>query len=324
MKIFGREKIIESMWNSLEDKSILFTAERRMGKTEVLKAMRDENREDFVTIFQDLEKVSTPIEFVNAIVKDLNAYATKTQRLKQFSTDWLGRLGGVEIGGVVSLPEAKAPDWKNILVQIINNACENNKDKKIVFLWDELPYMLQLIDKKSNESLSLGLEIMNTLRALRMENPNLRMVLTGSIGIHHVLEEIKDDVSARPINDLDTVKLSKLKPQDAKAMAIYRLKDKERIFCSEPPGTVVSAVIEQADYIPFYIEKIVKELAKQELDAVHISSTEIEQIVNIILTDGNDSWELEHFRSRLKDYIKAILSMRQGSQLLCIKLQKQS
>jgi len=59
-EVVGRDKLIARMWKTLERSSAVFTAERRIGKTTILKKMEAEPAEGHVILYADLEKVDTP------------------------------------------------------------------------------------------------------------------------------------------------------------------------------------------------------------------------------------------------------------------------
>jgi AAA+ ATPase superfamily predicted ATPase len=72
--IIGRDAVISELWERLAQQSIVLTAERRMGKTTIVKQMVKENRADVFPIYRDLEKVVSPAEFVSNILTYLSAY----------------------------------------------------------------------------------------------------------------------------------------------------------------------------------------------------------------------------------------------------------
>ena len=67
-KIFGRSVIVKQIWKTLENESILFVAERRIGKTTVLDCLRDTPHSDYIIIYSDVEGVVTPLQFVEKII----------------------------------------------------------------------------------------------------------------------------------------------------------------------------------------------------------------------------------------------------------------
>lgn len=53
--VVGRDRLIQRIWKRLEQESVRFLAERRVGKTSVLKKMAAEPPAGFHPIFLDLE-----------------------------------------------------------------------------------------------------------------------------------------------------------------------------------------------------------------------------------------------------------------------------
>jgi len=53
---YGRDLLIDRIWRQLETQCVLLNAERRIGKTTLIKKMVAQPRPGWVPIFQDLEK----------------------------------------------------------------------------------------------------------------------------------------------------------------------------------------------------------------------------------------------------------------------------
>ena len=301
-QVFGRQKVIGHIWKLLERFSILFTSERRVGKTTVLNELVNAPKQGYRVIYSDLEKIDSPLEFVNDVLNKTAPFISEADKARGWFCELMEALGGVEIKGIIKIPEQKEKDWKENLQFAINAICSNTDDT-VVFLWDELPYMLQKINEHEMANGSAersSLKIMDTLRALRQEQKNLRMVFTGSIGLHHVLNTLTENsYASEPINDIEKVELLPLDPDSAQAMAKFHLKKETGISNVEAP--LITAIIEQCDYIPFYIEKLIRRLA---IDEQKITTARVNQEIAYILTDARDDWELEHFRKRLKTYYK--------------------
>ena len=126
----------------------------------------------------------------------------------------LESLGGAEVGGVFKLPDfAQEKPWKEIISSAIQDIIENCEkiEKRPLFLWDEVPFMLDNIKKHEGETVAM--EVLDTLRALRQTyaSRGLRMVITGSIGLHHVINSLKHQGYANsPLNDALAIQVSAL------------------------------------------------------------------------------------------------------------------
>jgi len=300
-KVFGRDKVVERIWKLLADVSILFTAERRVGKTTVLNELKDKPKEGFLVIFSDLEKIDSPLEFINDVLNKTSPFISNQDKASGWFFKLWEILEGVEVGGIVKIPEHKEKDWKVLLQIAITEICKNTNDT-VIFLWDELPYMLQKINEHEIASGSVdrsSLKIMDVLRALRQEQDNLRMIYTGSIGLHHVLNTLTNDTYAsESVNDMDKVALQPLDIFSAKEMTQYNL-NQEGV--NEVGDDVIESIASQCDCIPFYIEKLIRRLSINEQQ---LTIENVNQEIAAILTDERDDWELEHFRKRLRTYYK--------------------
>lgn len=303
--MFGRKKIVKQIWKVLIKGSVLFVAERRVGKTTVLNHLRDNPNSDYIVIYSDVEGVVTPLEFVEKILRSLSAHLNLKDNVKiQGWEVFKDILGSIKFPGVKK-------NWKPLLEKALTTICSNT-DKKVLFLWDEIPYMLQKIHHHESKSGSVennALEILDILRALRHSNSNLRMVFTGSVGLHHVLAEISRGVSAEPTNDMQTIPLEPLVPLEAQEMVNYLL-EKEGVTITDTMS--VELIINQCDRVPFYIEKIVTRLALTEKP---VNAALVNQIIDEVIVDVNNELEMEHFRSRLSDYYTDSVVLENGQSL---------
>ncbi len=75
--VVGRDKLITQLWKVIERESVIFTAERRIGKTTVMKKMEAEPVNGTIVLNADLEKVDMPIRFVETLLTGLKKYLTK-------------------------------------------------------------------------------------------------------------------------------------------------------------------------------------------------------------------------------------------------------
>jgi hypothetical protein len=295
-EVFGRDKLIQRLWRILERQSLVLSAERRMGKTSILKKMRAEAPADKLPVYRDLEKVRSPLEFAQTIFDDVENYLSGSQRTAQKARQWLKNLTGFEIGGLVKFPDNVADQWKALLTKTIEDLVENQQDRKVIFLWDEMPLMLDNIKKKEGENAAM--EVLDTLRSLRQTHSELRMVYTGSIGLHNVLTALKRaGYINRPTNDMKTVDVPPLSADDADELA-RRLLEGEGIQTEEPELTS-QAIANSVDGIPYFIHHIVDHLVAEDLEA---NPAIVDEIVNSYLVNPQDPWDLRYYRERINSY----------------------
>jgi hypothetical protein len=142
------------------------------------------------------------------------------------------------------------------------------------------------------------MEVLDTLRSLRQTHSELRMVYTGSIGLHNVLTSLKRaGYINRPTNDMKTVDVPPLSADDADELAL-RLLEGEGIQTEEPKLTS-QAIANSVDGIPYFIHHIVDHLVAEDLEA---NPAIVDEIVNSYLIDPQDPWDLRYYRERINSY----------------------
>lgn len=222
---------------------------------------------------------------MEAYLSGLRRTATRTRQL-------LKQLGGTELMGI-KLPEFAAPHWKRLLTETIADLVEN-QDRKVILLWDEVPYMLSNIGDEA------AMEVLDTLRSLRQMYPDVRMVFTGSIGLHHVVASLKKaGYINEPTNDMYAVDIPPLSETDATDLARQLLKG-EKISTSDLAGTA-TAIAQAVNGIPFYIHHLIIKLKSR--DGV-INAAKINETIEDCLIDPLNPWKLDHYRERIDHYYK--------------------
>lgn len=162
--VVGRDKLIAKIWMILEQQSLILSAERRMGKTTIIKKMEAEAGDSRIPIYRDLEGVRSPIEFVEAIWQDVEEYLGNKGKAIRVR-DFLSNLEGIEFSGF-KFPKIAATHWKTLLTKTIEDLV-TNQERQVIFLWDEMPYML------NNVGDQLAMEILDTLRSEGYAKRNL-------------------------------------------------------------------------------------------------------------------------------------------------------
>jgi hypothetical protein len=287
-QVVGRDRLIDGLWRDLEQTSIVLTAERRMGKTSVVKKMHRESPGP-LTFFQDLERVHTALEFVEEVLNQVRGNLTRGKRVVQRFHEVLGALGGTEVGGVLTIPEGSRQQWKALLVSLVNDLL-SQQPGLVVFFWDEFPQMLHNIAREEPQD---AMEILDALRSLRQHHERLRMVLTGSIGLHTVLASLQRQGHRNAAkNDMLSVTLPPLDEEDAVGLA-RALLDGEAIR-TDHPDVVAREVAAEVGNIPFYIHQVVGSMRTR-----NVQSGTAGVIVDEGLRAPHDPWELRHYLTRI-------------------------
>lgn len=289
-EVIGRDPFIAQMWRILQKRSAIITAERRMGKTQVVKKMTAEAPEGFLAVYHDLEHVSTPLEFAELTFHDVERHLGRGSRLANKTRTFLAHLQGAELGGLVKFPQAVSTQWKALLTHTIEDLASH--PEQLVFFWDEAPLMLHKIARHSGEDEAM--ELLDLLRSLRATHPRLRMVFTGSIGLHHVLTRLrKDGYANRPTNDMSVIDLPPLAVPDACHLA------KELLLGEKVPVKEIEAaaaeVARAADCVPYFIHQLIDALVLEPAKPV-------QALLDDRLLSSSDPWDICHFIERVPRY----------------------
>ncbi|MCB1099092.1 MAG: hypothetical protein KDN22_26205 [Verrucomicrobiae bacterium] len=296
--VIGRSAVIELLWDTLEQQSIIKTAERRIGKTTIAKKMLAEPRPGWRPVLQDLEQYHSAMDFAMSVYREVHQFLSNRGKATRLAKALVQSIGGVEVGGVFKMPEMASAQWKDVLRTTISDLMNERSegDDRLVFLWDEMPFMLANI--RDREGAPTAMEVLDVLRALRQDHPGLRMVITGSIGLHHVLGSLKKaNYANASVNDMLEIEVLPLESSDAVSLAMLLLEG-EALVCAES-ANVAEVIAHESDCFPFYIHHIVKGL---KIAGGTVDSHRVREMVKHQLTDEKDPWELYHYRERIPIY----------------------
>ncbi len=311
--VVGRDHLIDRIWRKLRRNSLQFTAERRIGKTTVMTKMAAEPRSGFEVLFLELEGIDSPERFTELLLNRSRPLLSRTAKAKGWLETFRDSIGGTEIGGVIKLPTTSKMGWQTTLQKTLEGLCEHQADKTILLLMDELPYMLQKIASISAAKKTLALTLLDTLRSIRQQQKNLRMVYAGSVGLHHVVTDLKQSqLASEPVNDMPSVEIHALSEPDAIQLATLLLDEEQVQFAEEELEAILQPLIALTDCVPFYIESVSSRLG--ELNKV-VNPEDVTTTVRQQLTSDLDPWEMEHFRNRLKIYYNGYITDTSGREI---------
>ncbi len=300
---YGREKEQERLWRILATRSALLLGERRTGKTTLIKSMKSIPLAGFQGVFRDYASYDSAAAFVEALADDLKASLSATTNAQTWLQDCWGALGGAEIGGLFRLPEGKSREWRPFLERLIESLEKNlPENTKFVFYWDEFPI---LIHKISRNSPTEAMDLLDALRVVRQRPQTpIRMVFTGSIGLHHVLKGLQEAGSTNsPVNDMEPMSLKPLSEALAIGLGEQLLFSANLKHSSEVPEALAAA----SDGLPFFIHRICAEL--QEKDAGTLTADDVIQVRKQLIADPADPMKLRWYEERIETYYEARTSL---------------
>ena len=301
--IFGRDQFIADLWRVLDQNSVRMEAERRIGKTHILSKMAAEPPKGWEVISFDLQKVHSAAEFAELVCREVHQRLTGWKRQGKRIWDVLGLAGGVQ-AGPIKFPDKKShPDgyWKKLLTGAVEDLVEQQHDagKRVVFFFDEMPWMISAIADPERDGPQTAMEVLDVLRSLRQSRitgPGFRMVLCGSVGMHHVLGTLKSvGYKNQPVNDAHLQEVPELDPALAEDLTA-RLFAGEGMTCD---AGVPGLVAERTGGFPYYIHWVVSELRKA---GPHATAADVDRVIQILLTADHDPCQLRHFLERIDTY----------------------
>ena len=296
--IVGRDDVIVRYWAILEGQGIYMNDLRRIGKTQIMVKMHAENPTGWLSSKADLGRCHSAAEFATRAFKDSLCLLTGKSRTLRTMEKWYGKLGELEIAGVLKLPGQSTPaPWKEVLERTFADLEEAMKslDCRVVFFWDEVPFMIDNIVRK--EGAATAMEVLDTLRSLAQDYDRVRLFLTGSIGLHHVLATLKEDgYIGTPLNRMAHCQPGPLAPRDARDLAA-RLIQGEGIKTDDTEA-LAAQIAGITGNVAFYIHLMIARLPKDvKLDAAMVEGCLVTQ-----LAAKATDWDLPHYRERLEKY----------------------
>ena len=288
-EIVGRNQLIKELWERLRQQSFIFSGERRIGKSSTLKKMVSQAPEDMLPIYRDLEGIRTPIEFVEAVWQDTETYLREEGKARRVR-EYVGGLIGSQFTAY-QFPEVAASHWKSLITKTVEDLV-TLQNKQVVLIWDEMPHML------GNFSDQAAMEVLDSLRSLRQTYPDVRMVYSGSIGLHHIIKNLqKAGYSNDPTNDMYPVDGQPLSLEDAISLTANLLEG-ENVLVNDLYQTAEEIAL-AVDCIPFYIHHLVNQFkdSAEEINRELIVNTVEESLRNPL-----NLWKMDHYRERIDNY----------------------
>ena len=296
-EIVGRDELIRRLWEVLAGRCVYMNDLRRIGKTQIMVKMKAYPPTGWICVKRDLGRFHTAEEFARSAYEDSATVLTGGKKAMRKMSELFGKAGGTEIPGVIKLPDGSVAPWKEVLQRTFEDISESvaKTNQRMLFLWDEVPFLIDNIAKRQGEHVAM--EVLDSIRSFTQDFDQIRVLLTGSIGLHHVLKSLQQKgYNGSPLNRMELVRPGPLAPYDAIRLATDLL-DGESIR-TENSQQCAEFIAKAVGNVPFYIHKLISRLKKSEDYTVE----SIRSVLNIELADLNNDWDLEHYRVRLGEY----------------------
>jgi hypothetical protein len=302
-EVYGRDSFIEGLWRVLNGNSVRMEAERRIGKTSILHKMLAQAQVGWEPVLLDLEKVHSATEFAEQVCAKVHERLTGWKKQGQRFGAFLESLAGAHVGSL-KFPEKKNhPDgyWKKLLTDAVEDLVEQQATagKRVVFFFDEMPWMLSAIADPKRDGEQTAMEVLDVLRSLRQSattGAGFRMLMCGSVGLHHVLGGLKrQGYKNQPVNDMMLVEVPPLDIPVAVGLATNLLVG-EGLTGEQ---TVPQRIADQTGGFPYYIHWVVSEL---RMIGRPVTPGDVDSVVKKLLTAAHDPCNLRHFRERIDGY----------------------
>jgi hypothetical protein len=243
---------------------------------------------------RDLEDLRSPQQFVEHIYGDVETVLPRGDRARLKAWQLLTKLGGAQIGDI-KLPQL-TQHWKNLLQALMEDLFDAEK-RIVVFFWDELPLFIHNVKQDLGEATAM--EVLDVLRSLRQRYGQLRMVFTGSVGLHQVVKALRAKRYANaPTNDMRALEVGPLSPTYGTQLATLLIEG-EGIGAGADIGRLATQISEASGHIPYYIHYVAARMRSQGRACLELAP---EQHIESLISDPNDPADFRYYRSRLHTY----------------------
>lgn len=289
--VLGRDELIDAYWRKLQSQSIALLAPRRVGKTSITKRMIAYPPMGFVVHARDLEGLESITHFVRALFEDVEAHLRKYTRAATRAKALLESLGISKIKDF-QLDLAKF-SWRKLLDQLFADLDEHARqsDTRVVLTWDEFTYFLSdLIGEGHGRD---AMDLLDSLRAARQTYANVRMVLTGSIGLPEIERKLRAAGHRnRALNDVAVEIVPLFDEGNARLVLAALLRGAEL----EVDAEVIDRIVILSEGHPMLIQLLVEGLKAAPTPSVDA----VERHFRSLIEPPGDPLDLRYYSERIE------------------------
>jgi uncharacterized protein len=307
-ELYGRAEFIEHLWKLLEGNNVLLLAPRRFGKSGVMRHVLLKPRPGYLPLSFELEDVDSPEEFVWRVTKELLAQdnvrklLSHAKRLPSTLMSWVkDNFDEAEFEGAkITFKAEIRKDWREAARRMLDEL--QKAEKTIIFLFDELPAMLDRIIEKQGESSAR--DFLAWFRTVRLEQKDVlrrhRFIVAGSVGIDQILRNLNAtdklvDFARLTVEPLDSSTAQKLAEELAASYSIAW-------------GPALSGKLFEliGAPVPYFIHIFFSQLGQMPLtERTKLTVAELERVYRERVLGPTCRHYFDHYSTRLKRYGKS-------------------
>lgn len=304
-ELFGREHLIQCVWDMLAGNNIYLVAPRRFGKTGVMAHVLKRPHDGYLPVYLDVEDVHDPDRFAAGLVAallehgSLRGYLCAAKGLPSRLMDFLtSRIHQVRTDYFeVELKDLIKDSWEETARALVLEM-EKAKDT-VVFIIDEFPQFIENVERK--HGVDGARAFLEWFRSLRMKQKDrlrrFRFILGGSTGIDIILRRL--EVSDK-LNDCFRVPVEAISKEAAEAM-LKALGEKYKLRFT--PEAFAHAFELISPPVPYFLHLMVSQvLLEEKLRDAAVTPSDIDEVYQKRLLGPNCRAYFEHYRHRLRRY----------------------
>lgn len=302
---FGREREQKQIWRKLQSNNLLMLAPRRIGKTSLLKKLRDTApAHNSHVLYCSFAGCQDELSCINEILKSLDAQKS----LQTSVMNSLKKVKGVKFAGFgIDFSAVENHHWSVIgesltvaLKEASTSAAKNGEqNKSLVICVDELPIFI-LRQLKLDDGLEKVRAFLNWFRNIRQTHAaDIKWILAGSIGLDTVTKRLN---IGDTINDLQPYPIGAFDQKSAQQL-LRNLAQSYELKLSVEMCDVIIAKVGWA--IPYYLQIMLETLLDTKADiTTSINEADIDNAFSELLTPEFKSY-FDYWRQRLTEELGA-------------------
>ncbi len=304
-ELYGRKDFIGHLWVMLEANNILLLAPRRFGKSGVMRHVLLNPQPGYLCLSFELEDVDSPEEFVWRVTKEVlshdrtRRFLNGAKRLPAVLGAWVkDTFDEAEFEGAkLKFKAAIREDWREEAKRLLGEL--EKAEEKIIFLFDELPAMLDRIIEKQGEAAAR--DFLAWFRPVRLAQKDVlrrhRFIVAGSVGIDQILKKLG---ATDRLVDFTRLTVDSLDPEPANAL-VNDLAGKFQLAWSPALSERLLQLIGAP--VPYFIHMFFAQLGQLPTAARQaITPDNLERLYAERLLGPTCRHYFNHYSTRLKRY----------------------